>query len=68
MITNFKYVDARPVMLTLDEVERLHIEESLIVYCWNYSRTAKDLGVSRGKLYRMIKKHGIVTNRSVSAG
>jgi len=45
--------------LTLDQVERLMIEKSLVRHDYNISRAALDLGLSRAALYRRLEKHGI---------
>ena len=48
-----------PGSMTIDEVERAMIQESLRAYDGNLSRTAESLGLSRAALYRRLAKHGI---------
>ncbi len=44
---------------TLDEIEKIHITETLSSNNYNISKAAKILGVGRGALRYKIKKHGI---------
>ncbi|MCK5684360.1 sigma-54-dependent Fis family transcriptional regulator [bacterium] len=44
---------------TLDDIEKLHITETLRLSCFNISKAARSLGVGRGALRYKIKKHGI---------
>jgi two-component system nitrogen regulation response regulator GlnG/two-component system response regulator HydG len=44
-------------LLTLDEVERKHIEYALNLLDHNYTETAEKLGISRSTLWRKIKTH-----------
>lgn len=46
--------------VTLDEMEKLMIEQSLQKYQGNISKMADALGLSRAALYRRMEKHGIV--------
>ena len=48
-----------PGSMTIDEMERAMIQESLQAYNGNLSRTAEALGLSRAALYRRLAKHGI---------
>ena len=44
---------------TLEEIERASIAASIEKHCGNLSLVAKELGISRGALYRKIEKHGL---------
>lgn len=44
---------------TADAAERQVLEKALLEQGWNLHAAARQLGVSRGTLYRMIKKHGV---------
>jgi two-component system, NtrC family, response regulator len=50
--------------LTLDEMEKAMIENSLRVHAGNVSRVAEALGLSRAALYRRFEKSGITTGSS----
>ena len=50
--------------LTLDEMEKAMIENSLRVHAGNVSRVAEALGLSRAALYRRFEKYGITTRSS----
>jgi DNA-binding NtrC family response regulator len=52
---------ARPGMdgMTLEQVERLMIEQALQQHAGNISRMAKALGLSRTALYRRLERHGL---------
>jgi transcriptional regulator of acetoin/glycerol metabolism len=45
--------------LTLDEVERRHIEQALERHGGNVSRAAEQLGLSRSALYRRLQRHDL---------
>ncbi len=45
--------------LTLDELERLHIQRVLRRFDGNVSEAARALGVSRSALYRRLERHGL---------
>lgn len=45
--------------MTLDELERLAISKAIEKHSGNLSLVAKELGISRGALYRKIEKHGL---------
>jgi two-component system, NtrC family, response regulator len=47
--------------LTLDEMEKAMIENSLRIHAGNVSRVAEALGLSRAALYRRFEKYGITT-------
>ena len=49
--------------LTLEQVERKHIEVVLRAERGAVPRAAKILGLSRSALYERIKKHGLVVRR-----
>lgn len=44
---------------TLEDIERSTIEQSIRKHQGNLSLVAKELGISRGALYRKIEKHGL---------
>jgi DNA-binding NtrC family response regulator len=44
---------------SLDELEKRHIEQILIKYQWNVSRSAKALNVDRVTLYNKIRKYDL---------
>jgi DNA-binding NtrC family response regulator len=45
--------------MTLDQVERVMIEQALRQHAGNISRVAKALGLSRTALYRRLERHGL---------
>jgi DNA-binding NtrC family response regulator len=45
--------------LTLDEMEKQFIQQSIDDHDGNVSNTAKTLGMTRTALYRRMKKHGL---------
>jgi transcriptional regulator of acetoin/glycerol metabolism len=45
--------------VTLDDVERRHIQSTLRASGGNVERTARTLGISKSSLYQRIKKFGI---------
>jgi Response regulator containing CheY-like receiver, AAA-type ATPase, and DNA-binding domains len=47
------------VLPTLDALERAHVERVLGVFHGHKARTARALGVSRPRLDRLLKKHGL---------
>ena len=48
-----------PSGATLEEIERASIAASIEKHSGNLSLVAKELGISRGALYRKIEKHGL---------
>jgi len=52
--------------LSLDEVEKAHIRQTLAASDWNVSQTAKLLEIDRGTLYAKIRRYGL--ERVVHAG
>lgn len=56
-------VDAEPVSLSIkrarQRVESHMVVEALALHQWNLSRVAKELGISRPTLYRLLEKHGL---------
>jgi transcriptional regulator with PAS, ATPase and Fis domain len=48
--------------MTLQEVERAHILNTLEENDWNIQRTAKVLGIDRSTLYAKIKRYGLKPN------
>jgi DNA-binding NtrC family response regulator len=51
--------DRRHVPLTMDEVERMHLERTLRHHEGNRTRAANELGISRATLIAKIKRYGI---------
>jgi DNA-binding NtrC family response regulator len=49
--------------LTLDAIERMHVQRVLAKTGGNKNRTARSLGISRPRLDRLITKHGLVVGR-----
>jgi transcriptional regulator of acetoin/glycerol metabolism len=45
--------------MTLEEIERAFIAAAIKKHSGNLSLVAKELGISRGALYRKIEKHGL---------
>jgi len=56
---NRNVLDAVPEMVSLEEVERLHIERVLKSVDGNKSKAASILGVDRRTLYRKVERYGI---------
>jgi len=48
-----------PVVLKLDEMEKVTIENALRRHGFNISHAARELGLTRASLYRRMEKHGI---------
>jgi two-component system response regulator AtoC len=46
-------------LLTLEEMERTHVEHALRAMRGHRGRTAQVLGISERSLYRMLLKHGL---------
>ena len=46
-------------LLTLDQIERRHIERALKVANGNKTHAAKTLGIDRRTLYRKLKEYGL---------
>jgi Nif-specific regulatory protein len=51
--------DREYVPLSLEEIERKHIEATLVATDWNKSKTAQILGIERSTLDRKIKRYDI---------
>jgi DNA-binding NtrC family response regulator len=51
--------DRRHTPMTLDELERLHIERTLRHHAGNRTRAAQELGISRATLINKIKRYAI---------
>jgi DNA-binding NtrC family response regulator len=51
-------------LLSLEEMEKIHIEKALKANQWNRLRTAQVLGITAKTLYLKIKKYGIKTSNS----
>lgn len=51
--------ESPPVVLKLDEMEKVTIEKALRRHGFNISHAAKELGLTRASLYRRMEKHGI---------
>ncbi|HEX3927644.1 MAG TPA: sigma-54 dependent transcriptional regulator [Gemmatimonadales bacterium] len=54
-------LDRRHTPLTLDELERMHIDRTLKHHAGNRTRTAQELGISRATLIAKIKKYAITS-------
>jgi DNA-binding NtrC family response regulator len=52
-------VESRGGVETLGEIERQHILRALDVYEWNYSQTARALGIALSTLKRKLKSFGL---------
>ncbi len=46
-------------ILSMDEVEKIHIRKSLVYFNWNRENTARALGISQKTLYSKIKKFNL---------
>jgi transcriptional regulator with PAS, ATPase and Fis domain len=53
--------DGDAASLSLEEMERIHIEHVLRKNGFSRTRTAEDLGISKKTLYLKIKRYGIST-------
>lgn len=51
---------------TLSENEEQLVRNALEKFSWNKSKAAENLAISRGTLYKKIKKHNILPNRSLN--
>jgi two-component system response regulator AtoC len=51
--------DRRHTPLTMDEVERMHIERTLKHHTGNRTKAAQELGISRATLIAKIKRYGL---------
>lgn len=51
--------DSAGVLPTLDALERAHVERVLGIFHGHKARTARALGVSRPRLDRLLRKHGL---------
>lgn len=51
------YSDSEEEILSMDEVEKIHIHKALNKFDWNRENTARALGVSSKTLYTKIKKY-----------
>ncbi|MCK7476790.1 MAG: sigma 54-interacting transcriptional regulator [Candidatus Moduliflexus flocculans] len=49
----------RPPRLSLEDLERRHVERVLSKHGGNVSQAARELGISRAALYRRLEKHGL---------
>ena len=49
---------------TLSENEEQLVRNALEKFSWNKTKAAENLAISRGTLYKKIKKHNILPNRS----
>jgi two-component system response regulator AtoC len=45
--------------MTLDDVERDHLQRALLQSGWNVSKAAKVLGISRDTLRYRMERHGL---------
>jgi DNA-binding NtrC family response regulator len=55
----FSPLDRRHTPLTLDELERMHIDRTLKHHAGNRTRAAQELGISRATLIAKIKRYAI---------
>jgi two-component system response regulator HydG len=55
----FSPLDRRHTPLTLEELERMHIDRTLKHHSGNRTRTAQELGISRATLIAKIKRYAI---------
>jgi len=69
--SDLRFAFARPAdprasdpVVTLDDVERRHIESTLRASGGNVEKTARTLGISKSSLYQRIKKFGIASSES----
>ena len=46
-------------ILSMEDVEKVHIRKALVYYNWNRENTARALGVSQKTLYSKIKKYNL---------
>jgi transcriptional regulator with PAS, ATPase and Fis domain len=53
--------DRRHTPMTIDELERAHIERTLRHHAGNRTRAAQELGISRATLINKIKRYAITT-------
>ncbi len=51
-------------VLSLRELEAMHITEALKRNNWNKTLAAKELGIGRSRLYRKLKEYGIIPDTS----
>jgi two-component system, NtrC family, response regulator AtoC len=57
--TGLAQLNSAPQLLTLEELEKQHIQAVLRVTQGNKKRAAQILGINRRSLYRMAKRHGL---------
>jgi two-component system, NtrC family, response regulator AtoC len=57
--THVPRLDATPELLTLEELEKQHIQAVLRATEGNKKRAAQILGINRRSLYRMAKRYGL---------
>jgi transcriptional regulator of acetoin/glycerol metabolism len=50
---------ALPVALSLEEVEREHVEKVLALCGWNRSQAARVLGIDRRTLFTKVQRYGL---------
>ena len=58
-VVNDSMNDINTGNMTIDEVEKMMIEKSLIMYKQNITKVAEELGISRSAVYRRMEKYGI---------
>lgn len=46
-------------ILSMDEIEKIHIRKALVFFNWNRENTARALGISQKTLYSKIKKYNL---------
>lgn len=52
--------NAMPIRISLDEIEKIHVSRVLNLTQWHKGETCNILGVSRPRLRRIIKQHGLI--------
>lgn len=55
-----EFDSSMPVQISLDEMEKIHVSRVLNSTHWHKGETCKILGVSRPRLRRIIKQHGLI--------
>ena len=57
--TNSEQDQASMIDFNLDQIEKITIEKCIRKHAGNLTKAAKELGLTRGSLYRRIEKHGL---------
>jgi DNA-binding NtrC family response regulator len=53
------YINENGIMLSMEEVEKIHIKKALDIHSWNRENTARALGISQKTLYSKIIKYDL---------